>query len=664
MSCHYEDKFFEYDFEGFSTVLSTKGDKIHGRISNGYREILDTFFPREDHTVDLELSHCPQIILNNSSVITTISFLKNGSKKSEIGINYLTKRISFIKDFKDTKIGGKVIGTLPPKKEDTKLVYFSTETDQELYVPYDAKEVIIECWGAGGATMGSSNGTDTYNTGYGGGGAYVKASILDAFNKKFKIVVGEAGNSYNAPTTIPSGTYGGGGSSSSSGAWGGASAGGRSAVQIEINGEYEDIITAGGGGAGGFNGYSGEFYGLGSGGAGGTDTADSGKTAKGMPIYGGGGGSIYNGGAAGYSTSGSSNPGIEYFGGSGTYGGGGGSGFNGGGSGGAVTFDPPEQSIADLTKPTKETIGTPTIWLDASDFSSITQAGGIVSEWKDKSKSGLTFTPFFGNSQYSADGFNGKPCLHFPNTILSSDLPAGTFDEGITCFVVTKQNNCNTYNGIGPFRTDPGNTDLAAPFDIYNNARYCGFLNNESTNFTSSNIPSDFLVYAFQMSSTQAFNEWVNNELLSTNSSIITDYQDTGSSFQIGGRADQQVFANGVIAEILVYDTYLPGSKINAINLYLKKKWAIEDVIESLGLTITNPGNYWLFGGGGGGCSFVNSTYSRQIESLKGNKFKVGGEDKVPSEFKDRIGNGGPATCRLNDGKHGQSGLVVVTIKH
>lgn len=657
MSCHCEDKILDFDFQGFTTILSMKGERIHIKITNGNRNIFDSFFPRIDHLIDLEISHIPHILLNNSNVITTISFLKNGNKKSEIGINYLTKRISLVKDFKD-KID-KIID-LPERKEDTKLVYFCINQDQELSIPNDAKEVIIECWGAGGGTPGYSNGTTSYNTGYGGGGGYVKTSMLDVAGKKFNVIVGQGGQTFHYGQTS-SGSYGGGGYSQGNG-WGSSSAGGRTALQMQINGIYEDIVTAGGGGAAGMNEYSGELYGLGAGAPGGGSEADNAPYYEGFPIYSGYGGTIYDGGQPGYTVTGIVGAGGEYYGGVGAYGGGGGSGFNGGGSGGAITFDV-EGLNFNKTMPTKGALKYPTIWLDASDENSIKTSNGVVTSWEDKSQNKLNFTKYYGNSiLYSKDEFLGKPCLFFNESSLSSDLAAGTFSNGITAFIVMSSLGTATYNNPGLCRTLGSDKKIADPFDIYNNSRFCGSLNDGSSVTTSTNDLSSQLdpcIFTFQLSATQAYNEWINGENKFTNSTIISSYEDKSTTIQIGGRSDNFTFLNGSIAEIIVYDSYLDQNSIKEMNLYLSNKWNIN----MNSIKLVTPGNYWLFGGGGGGCSFVNSTYARQIESLKGNKRIAAAYDKIPSEYRGRIGNGGVATCQTGDGKAGFPGLMIVTIK-
>lgn len=124
--------------------------------------------------------------------------------------------------------------------------YFTyTGADQIIPVPAGYTKAFIQCWGAGGGTLGHTN-KYVINTASSGGGGYTCATFDVYGYSSMKIIVGQGGVSRNMGY-VSGPIYGGGGHG---GTYGG-SGGGRSAVQLLVNGTYEEIITAGGGGGAG-----------------------------------------------------------------------------------------------------------------------------------------------------------------------------------------------------------------------------------------------------------------------------------------------------------------------------------------------------------------------------------------------------------------------------
>ena len=109
------------------------------------------------------------------------------------------------------------------------------------------------------------------------------------------------------------------------------------------------------------------------------------------------------------------------------------------------------------------------LWLDASDETTITESGGSVSQWSDKSGNGNHATQGTGANQPTTGGtLNGKNALTFVGTdpnffSLTSDISRS---NGYTVFFVGE--NTNTANGtiIGggvdslSIRFDPDELDI------------------------------------------------------------------------------------------------------------------------------------------------------------------------------------------------------------
>ena len=226
------------------------------------------------------------------------------------------------------------IGIIP-----TVYYYYYTGADQIVPIPSGFTKATIQCWGAGGATVGHGSYV-VYNSGAGGGGGYTSATFTITGYSNLKIIVGQGGISRQNGVTAPA-TYGGGGGQPLNLPnlfWGSASGGGRSAVQLNVSGTYTEIITAGaGGGAGGA--YSTNGANLGTGGAGGGligGNADRNTSEGGS----GGNTTTLTGGARGPTVNAGTVPlvGSQFTGGTGgQYGSGGGGGYYGGGGGGLST---------------------------------------------------------------------------------------------------------------------------------------------------------------------------------------------------------------------------------------------------------------------------------------------------------------------------------------
>lgn len=73
------------------------------------------------------------------------------------------------------------------------------------------------------------------------------------------------------------------------------------------------------------------------------------------------------------------------------------------------------------------------LWLDADDASTITESGGLVSQWDDKSGDGNHMTQGTGSAQptYAATGFNSMPALQFnTDKYLGNSSPSGLDSQG------------------------------------------------------------------------------------------------------------------------------------------------------------------------------------------------------------------------------------------
>ena len=93
------------------------------------------------------------------------------------------------------------------------------------------------------------------------------------------------------------------------------------------------------------------------------------------------------------------------------------------------------------------------LWLDAADASTITESGGAVSQWDDKSGGAYNFTQAISALQplYGSETLNGKSVVSFDG--INDNMNAGdVLDDvwtgsGFNIFFVAKNNNIASANG-------------------------------------------------------------------------------------------------------------------------------------------------------------------------------------------------------------------------
>jgi hypothetical protein len=236
------------------------------------------------------------------------------------------------------------------------------------------------------------------------------------------------------------------------------------------------------------------------------------------------------------------------------------------------------------------------VWLDASDTATITQSGGAVSQWLDKSANAYTFTMATAAYKPSTgvDTQNGKNVLTYAtNDTLLSTAAASTWSflhNGLaTIFVAFKQNTAaidafiladyaGTTANIGfavyqensgklthiVLRGSSGTYAVANKMDantLGTSYTYFGILSDPS-NATATNR-SDIRLK-------QAAGIKANSQTGSVSGSSpaqslrIGDY-DTGGNEGL----------NGTVGEILIYDSILSAGNILLNQQYLANKWGV-----------------------------------------------------------------------------------------
>ena len=562
----------------------------------------------------------------------------------------------------------------------------------------------VTLWGAGGGSSISPAGGGTQT---GGAGACLTGTLLVTPGETLTIIVGQAGCNH----TVSSGTrYGGGGAPGGGPDRGySSSGGGRSAIRRSTT----DVVTVGAGG-GGRQGTPGGAGGITTGGAGtnnatgGTQSAGGGGNNQGSLYTGangaqdnsaGGGAGYYGGGAGGQDQNGAGGSSLysnllSYTGYTSATGvapnntsplyvtgvGNGGT-YAGGGTGGPGLV---VLSVSNLAAPPLQvTIAPPSfsptsipgcsLWLDGADSSSssMTLSGSTITNWKDKSGNGVTFTvggtPTLSNAAYnslSSVYFNGS--ANFYNTTFSLNLVNHSF------FIVTYQPTGGNVGVLVFHITGTGTDDVYSPNALQFASPEFGVQGSYGAQ------PYSNLTYGIYGDVATPTN---NSLILYKNgTSVITKTGLTTASstgIAVGSRVysgGYTYFMTGYVSEVIVYNTALTDIQRKSIEGYLGWKWGIQ-----ANLPVGHPYlTYSPKSGVGAGTSPLQITLgSSSIRALGGvttiyNSYKIhtfatAGTATFtvtpPNALTVKVlvvggGGGGGATTNLYGGGGGAGGLV------
>jgi hypothetical protein len=229
------------------------------------------------------------------------------------------------------------------------------------------------------------------------------------------------------------------------------------------------------------------------------------------------------------------------------------------------------------------------VWLDAADTLTITESGGNVSQWVDKSSSALTFVQATGISQPTLTTVNGLNALSFDG---SNDglkrSSTTTITKNITqstVYAVAKFNSSPSgEKDIFRFDTGTGNARLLIGGGIATGKAFFGgrrldadsFARVDSTSNVSTTSPQLFIGGADYSNTTATV--FINNVLQGTNSSWLTTgaTSNTDSVAQsIGFNGGSAAYFDGVICELLLFQTLHTTSERLEVATYLANKWGI-----------------------------------------------------------------------------------------
>jgi hypothetical protein len=216
-----------------------------------------------------------------------------------------------------------------------------------------------------------------------------------------------------------------------------------------------------------------------------------------------------------------------------------------------------------------------TAWYDAADTSTITESGGSVSQWDDKSGNGYHAFELTASNQpqTGVDTINGLNVLtvdqDYLRAVTPTGVPAGTFPTSIQITgVIKKTGSPLTFEAFAT-RTVVG---TPAPIDNFNERRQIG---NSGTDTFLTGVDirtlTDTTILS-ELANTSGLKEWVNGTLNMDESSGT--YADNSSVLLLGTRGDAVTRFRGQWGEF-IFTTELSESDRQKVEGYLAWKWGL-----------------------------------------------------------------------------------------
>lgn len=218
------------------------------------------------------------------------------------------------------------------------------------------------------------------------------------------------------------------------------------------------------------------------------------------------------------------------------------------------------------------------LWLDGSDASTVTEAGGLVSQWDDKSGNGNHATQATGASQPTYDTTNNW--IDFDDSRFMS-LPYNNPSEA-TVFVVFYP---RLIGGTVFYGGYDSNTQTRTYLGTAN-GRYASGIGDSSFNTLAQQsafaIPYEperspkLLTWRYNASLVNSFDE---NRVSAQSSTVGAGSLDTGRTPLIGAARQNEgnagLYSDGRMAELMVFNTALTEAQENAIEYYMINKWGL-----------------------------------------------------------------------------------------
>ncbi len=212
-------------------------------------------------------------------------------------------------------------------------------------------------------------------------------------------------------------------------------------------------------------------------------------------------------------------------------------------------------------------------WYDASDLTTITESGGLVSQWRDKSGNGYHLSEATAKPTTGAESLNSKNVINFSGSKIlngpNAAIPAGATEY--TIFAVWKAIGANQalfHMGSDSTRRAVGSHTIGAGDNL---RHYWWSSDLDSGAATFSNSTAHVVTYGWDSASNTVITRIDETEYSNSNSGKDTN----AVNFALGYIPGYGFGLNGFIAEFVIYHTALSPAEIAQNEAYLKAKWGL-----------------------------------------------------------------------------------------
>lgn len=216
-------------------------------------------------------------------------------------------------------------------------------------------------------------------------------------------------------------------------------------------------------------------------------------------------------------------------------------------------------------------LGDLAIWLDATDTSTITQSGGAVSQWNDKSGNGRNVAQGTGSKQpsFQSQARNNQNVIRFDGSsdaLIRSTADASLDVDSRSVFIVSYQ-TVGTNEGV--------QFDVGFNYALSQQGTTGAWYGVVKRTFTCPGVGVMWLASIIDTADGAPGIARVNGREDITLGNQTTSSSSTGA-FGVGAVADgTSLFFNGDIGEILVYTRALTNPERKLVEQFLISKWKI-----------------------------------------------------------------------------------------
>lgn len=227
----------------------------------------------------------------------------------------------------------------------------------------------------------------------------------------------------------------------------------------------------------------------------------------------------------------------------------------------------------------------PALWLDAADASTITESGGAVSEWRDKSGNNYHATQANPGNRpvYNSSGFNSKGSINFARSSIhylatSSITGNGISNASLTAIQVIKPGT--GWSG-GSFMSSIGTRDLGGSWWSFirnSNNNEIGF-HSQAQYWSGSYLTTNGAILIDVVSLGTTHNAWRDGTQIGTvNRSIgpFTFNNNVPLYIGAGSKVNTGEAYLGDIMEVVLVPSAISTDIRQRIEGYLAHKWGIE----------------------------------------------------------------------------------------